>query len=173
MAKLHNFVPFQHFPSLWIIQVFLSSASSALLTLLHPNANTTIFTVLSWWRLNYTEVASFSLRICVKTIVFLSVSSGISSCNSRTPAGWWTGSTAWRGVARGWWRVPAPSLHTQGTSDGAGCVCMCKRGMQGAQKQMQRRGRLAAGMPDHTEQLWQKEQFGRAPKEISFWIGRK
>lgn len=67
--------------------MFLSSASSALLTLVHPYANTTIFTVLSWFGLNYHEVASLSLRIYLKTIVFLYVSSGISSCNSRTPVG--------------------------------------------------------------------------------------
>lgn len=104
--------------------MFLSSAPSALLSQLHPYANTAIFTVLSWCRLNYTEVASLSLRICVKTIGFLYVSSGISSCNSRTP-----GSTGWRGAAHSRWRVPAPSLNTQGTSDGGVyvwvCVCVC------------------------------------------------
>lgn len=78
-------------------------------------ANTAIFTVLSWFRLNYAEIASLSLRICVKTIVFLYVSSGISSSNSRTPARQRAGSTAWAGTIL---RLRARTCHPSCTCRG-------------------------------------------------------
>lgn len=113
---LQNFAPFQYFPSLWLTQVFLSSVASALLILLHSYANIKMFTVLIWFRLNYIKVPSVSLRFSVETIVSLHVCSGIDSCNSRTPAG--QGSQPGEELLHGWWRVPAPSLHTRGDHDG-------------------------------------------------------
>lgn len=49
-----------------------------------------------------------------------------------------------------------PQPAAKGTSEDGVCVSGvggCERKTQGAQKQMQRRGRLVAGMPDHTENL--------------------
>lgn len=133
VAKLQNFVPFQYFPSPWVTQVLLPSEAAALLTLHLSYANTAIFTVLSWFRLNYAETASLSLRICVKTIVFLYVSPGISSSTSRTPARQRAGSTAWPGTVL---RLTACTCHPSCTcrgpaTPGFGTLCACcvwKRG---------------------------------------------
>jgi len=106
-------------------------------------ANTAIFTVLSWFRLNYAEVARLSLSICVKTIVFLSVSSGISSWSSRTPARQWAGSTDWAGTAPWWQRVPA--THPAGDWwHWAVCKPVCKRRTWEGWEQIWGRDKLAA-----------------------------
>ena len=153
--------------------MFLSSAPSALLTLLHPYANTTIFTVLSWFRLNYAEVASLSLRICVKTIVFLYVSSRISSCNSRTPAGREQSLERSCSAADGKYMPPA---CTRGGPVMVGCVsgCVCACVKEGCREPRTRcRGEAGWQLACGTTQSGfdRRSNLGGCQKKFSFELG--